>query len=62
LLKVALNTIRQIKPYISEWSLEIVTLCKEFKSHGVVAIDLAGDDFEPGVEPKECLHKQAFKV
>lgn len=45
-----------------EWSMEIVELCKEFKSRGVVAIDIAGDDFEPGVEPNECLHKQAFKV
>lgn len=44
-----------------EWSFEIVALCKEFKSHGVVAIDLAGEDFKPGVEPNECLHKQAFK-
>lgn len=46
----------------TEWSMEIVELCKEFKSRGVVAIDIAGDDFEPGVEPNECLHKQAFKV
>lgn len=45
-----------------DWSMEIAELCKEFKSRGVVAIDLAGDDFEPGVEPDECLHKQAFKV
>lgn len=42
--------------------MEIVELCKEFKSRGVVAIDIAGDDFEPGVEPNDCLHKQAFKV
>lgn len=44
-----------------QWSLEVADLCIEFKSEGVVAIDIAGDDFAPGVEPDECLHKQAFK-
>ena len=28
----------------SEWSLEVVELCKEFQSEGVIGIDLAGDE------------------
>lgn len=43
-----------------EWSKEIVELCKDYKDKGVVAMDLAGQEFHPGVDPDDCAHRQAF--
>ncbi|KAL3888015.1 hypothetical protein ACJMK2_000399 [Sinanodonta woodiana] len=45
------------RPELSE---EVARLCNEFKAQGVVGIDIAGEEFVPGTEPDECLHKQAF--
>ena len=44
-----------------EWSLEILSLCKEFSSDGVVGIDLAGDEIL-GEIPAMRGHINAFKV
>ena len=44
-----------------EWSLEILSLCKEFSSDGVVGIDLAGDEIL-GEIPAMKGHINAFKV
>ena len=44
-----------------EWSLEILSLCKEFSSDGVVGIDLAGDEIQ-GEIPAMKGHINAFKV
>ena len=30
--------------FIIEWSSEILQLCDEFRHHGVVGIDIAGDE------------------
>ena len=43
------------------WSLEILSLCKEFSSDGVVGIDLAGDEIL-GEIPAMKGHINAFKV
>lgn len=43
-----------------EWSLEILSLCKEFSSDGVVGIDLAGDEIL-GEIPAMKGHINAFK-
>ena len=50
------------KYILLEWSKEILELCKEFKNKGVVAMDLAGQEFHPGVDPDECAHRRAFVV
>lgn len=42
-----------------EWSEEIVHLCKEFQSQGVVGIDVAGDE---AIGPMEKEIIQAFKL
>ncbi|KAL5013266.1 hypothetical protein ScPMuIL_007536 [Solemya velum] len=57
---IKVNSILCCITHRPEWSLEVAQLCKEYKADGVVAIDIAGEDFEPGKDPKECLHKQAF--
>jgi hypothetical protein len=44
-----------------EWSMEVLELCKEFKSRGVVAIDIACGDMEPGIEHQD-MHTRAFQV
>ena len=46
----------------SDWSKEVLELCKEFKGEGVVGIDLAGQEFHPGVHPDDCAHKRVFAV
>ena len=48
--------------YFSDWSKEVLELCKEFKGEGVVGIDLAGQEFHPGVHPDDCAHKRVFAV
>ena len=48
--------------FFPEWSKEVLDLCKEFKGEGVVGIDLAGQEFHPGVHPDDCEHKKAFAV
>ena len=48
--------------FFTEWSREILELCKENKDKGVVAMDLAGQEFHPGVDPDDCAHRQAFVV
>lgn len=50
-----------LKILFSEWSLEILSLCKEFSSDGVVGIDLAGDEIQGGI-PAMKGHIKAFKV
>ena len=50
-----------LKILFSEWSLEILSLCKEFSSEGVVGIDLAGDEIL-GEIPAMKGHINAFKV
>ncbi|XP_015910057.2 adenosine deaminase [Parasteatoda tepidariorum] len=42
-----------------EWSQEILDLCQEFKSHGVVGIDVAGDEAK-GLADKEII--RVFKL
>ena len=44
-----------------DWSLEILSLCKEFAKDGVVGIDLAGDE-SLGEIPAMKGHVIAFKV
>ncbi|XP_055995893.1 adenosine deaminase-like isoform X2 [Ostrea edulis] len=44
-----------------EWSMEVLELCKEFQSRGVVAIDIACGDLEPGIEHEE-MHTRAFQL
>lgn len=34
----------------------------EFKGDGVVGIDLAGQEFHPGIDPDECEHRKVFAV
>ena len=46
----------------SDWSKEVLDLCKEFKGKGVVGIDLAGQEFHPGAHSDDCAHKKAFIV
>lgn len=58
---VTVNSILCCMTHRPEWSAEILELCKEFKDRGVVAIDSAGKDFDPGKDPSECEHKKAFK-
>ncbi|XP_071109426.1 adenosine deaminase-like isoform X2 [Haliotis cracherodii] len=43
-----------------EWSLEVASLCREFRS-SVVAIDVAGPEFLSGKDATQCPHKLAFK-
>ena len=50
-----------LKILFLEWSLEILSLCKEFSSDGVVGIDLAGDEIL-GEIPAMKGHINAFKV
>ena len=50
-----------LKILFLEWSLEILSLCKEFSSDGVVGIDLAGDEIL-GEIPAMKGHVNAFKV
>ncbi|XP_014667619.1 PREDICTED: adenosine deaminase-like isoform X2 [Priapulus caudatus] len=45
-----------IRPF-PDWSSEVVYLCQEFRSKGVVGIDLAGDESQP-THPD---HKKAFQ-
>lgn len=42
------------------WSNEVVELCKEFQSRGVVAIDITCGDLDPKIHNKE-LHTRAFQ-
>ncbi|XP_060074914.1 adenosine deaminase-like [Ylistrum balloti] len=58
---ITVNSILCCMTHQPDWSAEIVSLCKEFKDRGVVAIDSAGQDFEPGKDPLLCGHKKAFK-
>ena len=44
-----------------DWSLEIVSLCREFSRDGVVGIDLAGDE-SLGEIPAMKGHAIAFEV
>ena len=43
--------------------MDIVRLCEKYRDHGVVAIDIAGDEnmVENG-EPTDPRHFEAFKV
>ncbi|XP_033726918.1 adenosine deaminase-like isoform X2 [Pecten maximus] len=58
---LTVNSILCCMTHRPEWSAEIVSLCREFQHRGVVAIDSAGQDFEPGKDPLLCRHKKAFK-
>ncbi|XP_062568912.1 adenosine deaminase-like isoform X2 [Saccostrea cucullata] len=58
---IKVKTILCCVEYNPEWSMEVFELCKEFKSRGVVAIDIACGDLAPGVEHEE-LHTSAFKL
>ncbi|KAL4218106.1 hypothetical protein ACF0H5_022842 [Mactra antiquata] len=44
-----------------DWSKEVLELCKEFKDQGVVAIDIAGQEFEPGKHYDDCEMKKVFR-
>ncbi|XP_052240483.1 adenosine deaminase-like isoform X2 [Dreissena polymorpha] len=44
-----------------EWAPEVLALCDEFRDQGVVGIDLAGMEFEPGTPAEECAIKKVFK-
>lgn len=46
----------------SESASEVLELCKEFKDEGVVAMDLAGMEFEPGKHKDECDIKKIYRV
>ncbi|XP_069106458.1 adenosine deaminase-like [Argopecten irradians] len=58
---VTVNSILCCMTHRPEWSAEVVALCKEFQHKGVVALDIAGQDFKPGKDPLLCRHKKAFK-
>lgn len=51
------------KPFLSptDWSLEIVDLCKEFRNHDVVGLDIAGDE-SMGEIPAIKEHIMAFQA
>lgn len=44
-----------------EWAAEVLDLCIEFQGQGVVGIDIAGQEFHPGVHPDDCELKRVFK-
>jgi len=48
--------------FVPEWAPEVLELCKEFRDQGVVGIDLAGLEFEPGTPAEECALKKVFQV
>ena len=60
--KAGIKVVIKLSIYITDWSKEVLDLCKEFKGEGVVGIDLAGQEFHPGADPDECAHKKAFAV
>lgn len=57
---IKVNTILCCMTHRPDWSKEVLELCKEFKGEGVVGIDLAGQEFHPGVHPDDCAHKRVF--
>lgn len=57
---VKVNTILCCMTHRPDWSKEVLELCKEFRNEGVVGIDLAGQEFHPGVHPDDCAHKKVF--
>lgn len=58
---VKVNTILCCMTNRPDWSKQVLNLCKWYKCKGVVGIDLAGQEFEPGTHYDDCEHKQAFR-
>lgn len=58
---VKINTILCCMTNRPDWSQEVLNLCKWYKGRGVVGIDLAGQEFEPGTHYDDCKHKKAFR-
>lgn len=58
---ITVKTILCCMTHEKEKAQIILELCKEFKDAGVVAIDNAGEEFEPGTPHEHCPLKQVFR-
>ncbi|WAR15795.1 ADA-like protein [Mya arenaria] len=58
---VTVKTILCCMTHKPDWAPEVLSLCKEFRDKGVVGIDLAGLEFQPGTPAEECALKKVFQ-